>query len=954
MRNLLLTCPFGFFVPLQGLRWPSISLSANTRSLVVSLSLICFYFASPAQEIEVAFIQFQGCTGQIRPEVICVYTHCGVNVDDVSIQLDPRYSPDRLGINGNLNVAGGACGWAEGDTSRFQGCNFRSLGPGEFLPASSFLVIQMTANPSDNHWVGRDCENLQSTYVIKNSCTRTEDAFPDIPWQDSVAIVVSTPTTMRRILVKNEGRRDITSPIEYWMADSNHELRGQACGNQKVIPQIHFYPPQLQVSSVVVEQPSCGSDSGEIRITASSNASEYSIDGGRTWSQDPIFTNLAAGIYKIRVRAAGLGCVVDWYRDVRLDPAMTSDHVIVFWRILPDSVCGGREAELHVGFILSHPDPPVDTSRYEFSIDGGQNYQDSWRFLVRREGNYQVAIRDRSNPDCVISVDWQLGDPPEPPIIVGLTQDSLGFCQSSFEIDAIGTDLEFSLDNQIFQDSPVFPVRDDTTLTVYARLSRDKNCLDSSQVTVETIEPLQGKVEVSADSVIATVLSGSAGPYTFRWSNGAVGPGLYLPDLASGEHYVTITDRWGCKLVYSYVKDAPCAFPVVDSVHSPGCAIADGSIHLTNLGPDSLSYDWSVDRFDGNSYMDHLGPGLYQVTLRYGANCETTRSYHLGIDNPTKVFVNVEPITCQQQNGKLSVSQVEGGQRPFTLHPWGVTFDSILTMDGLAVGTHSYVLTDATGCSYRDTFEIEDHRQNIMVDFTIDQPDCIDEHGSFEISQITGGTKPYTLDLNGSSSDIGTVTLDLPEGKHVFSVFDQNGCFVTDSFSIKKTKVKLDIIADTTTLPGVPVHLAAYLDTSDLHEYFWASDQEILCRCTSYWTLPTKSSHYQFTATHDNGCSQTQTVYVTVAQEKRIFIPNAFTPNADNRNDVLEVYLPEGIELLQFDIFDRWGNICYRTLDRVSWHGQEMQAGTYVYQGRFRDNLTGEFHLKTGTIQLMR
>ena len=44
-------------------------------------------------------------------------------------------------------------------------------------------------------------------------------------------------------------------------------------------------------------------------------------------------------------------------------------------------------------------------------------------------------------------------------------------------------------------------------------------------------------------------------------------------------------------------------------------------------------------------------------------------------------------------------------------------------------------------------------------------------------------------------------------------------------------------------------------------------------------------------------------------------IPNAFSPNGDNNNDEFKVFTTAGIELLQLEIYDRWGQRLWSTSD---------------------------------------
>jgi gliding motility-associated-like protein len=78
------------------------------------------------------------------------------------------------------------------------------------------------------------------------------------------------------------------------------------------------------------------------------------------------------------------------------------------------------------------------------------------------------------------------------------------------------------------------------------------------------------------------------------------------------------------------------------------------------------------------------------------------------------------------------------------------------------------------------------------------------------------------------------------------------------------------------------------------------------------------------------------TVQVLKSCEFEIFMPNAFTPNGDGLNDWFRVPKENYNRLINFTIFNRWGQKVFETKDiGKGWNGNngEYQAptGTYVY-----------------------
>lgn len=96
---------------------------------------------------------------------------------------------------------------------------------------------------------------------------------------------------------------------------------------------------------------------------------------------------------------------------------------------------------------------------------------------------------------------------------------------------------------------------------------------------------------------------------------------------------------------------------------------------------------------------------------------------------------------------------------------------------------------------------------------------------------------------------------------------------------------------------------------------------------------------YIVVVTDSNGCSSTQSYSILGTEVlcfiPHIYIPNIFSPNGDQSNDVLYVR-GEGIKQLEFFVYDRWGEKVFETTDQVngwdgSFRGKDMEPGVFAY-----------------------
>ncbi|MDQ3108515.1 MAG: PKD domain-containing protein, partial [Bacteroidota bacterium] len=113
-------------------------------------------------------------------------------------------------------------------------------------------------------------------------------------------------------------------------------------------------------------------------------------------------------------------------------------------------------------------------------------------------------------------------------------------------------------------------------------------------------------------------------------------------------------------------------------------------------------------------------------------------------------------------------------------------------------------------------------------------------------------------------------------------------------------------------------------------------------------------------STANGSCPDTAYATVVISPELLIWIPNAFTPNNDQRNDIfLPVFSdPSYVTSYNMMIFDRWGNLIFSTEDPyLGWDGRTKSARAEIDTYVFRINVTGTdgiAHRYVGHVNLIR
>ncbi|MCB0481483.1 MAG: PKD domain-containing protein [Flavobacteriales bacterium] len=188
---------------------------------------------------------------------------------------------------------------------------------------------------------------------------------------------------------------------------------------------------------------------------------------------------------------------------------------------------------------------------------------------------------------------------------------------------------------------------------------------------------------------------------------------------------------------------------------------------------------------------------------------------------------------------------------------------------------------------------------------------------------------------------------------------DTNGCTSKDSVLVRVIQEPiLTMPADTTVIIGEEFVLKPIF--SKAHKWLWTPPDGLSCTdCKNPFAQPLIGTRYKFTVSDSLGCfSITGSILVNVSQKFSVDVPDAFTPNGDGENDLI---FPNGWglkEILEFKIFNRWGELVFEASPSVpGWDGYykgELQnMDTYIYYVR-AEGFDNEVHTKEGYITLLR
>ncbi|HUR10428.1 MAG TPA: PKD domain-containing protein [Flavitalea sp.] len=186
--------------------------------------------------------------------------------------------------------------------------------------------------------------------------------------------------------------------------------------------------------------------------------------------------------------------------------------------------------------------------------------------------------------------------------------------------------------------------------------------------------------------------------------------------------------------------------------------------------------------------------------------------------------------------------------------------------------------------------------------------------------------------------------------------FADNGCkssIVQKEFPIQGTKAFAG--NDTIVTRGQPLQLNA--QGGDF--YFWYSTMggNDTSSSPKHLINPTRDVSYVLVAFTSLGCQTVDTINIKAYEGPAIYMPSAFTPNGDGRNERFRPVAVGMKSIEVFQVFNRYGQLVYSSRTSEGWdgglNGSKAPAGTYVWMIGGTD-FYGKKHFSKGTVILIR
>jgi gliding motility-associated-like protein len=176
------------------------------------------------------------------------------------------------------------------------------------------------------------------------------------------------------------------------------------------------------------------------------------------------------------------------------------------------------------------------------------------------------------------------------------------------------------------------------------------------------------------------------------------------------------------------------------------------------------------------------------------------------------------------------------------------------------------------------------------------------------------------------------------EAKHQF-------CSNFDTLNLQFLSRPIFTLGSDTTLCGTKI-----LSTNETGRFAWSTGQSTptisVQRPGLYWLQVVR-----------NQCAYRDSIQLSPCGNLNYFIPNSFSPNGDNKNEVFQITV-NNIKEIEFTVFNRWGEIMFQSsTDLAEWDGKYQgeicPQGVYYFYATFIA-WNGQIVNEKGSINLLR
>ena len=511
--------------------------------------------------------------------------------------------------------------------------------------------------------------------------------------------------------------------------------------------------------------------------------------------------------------------------------------------------------------------------------------------------------------------------------------------------------------------------------------------VDTGQVTVFRGVKANFAVDIGAACSPMTVrfsnvTTGSARSYFWDFGNGNYSndevpkPQLFSTDTIDRKYKIQLiaTNACGNDTTTRSVIVTPSKFRAFFGIDkTSGCSPLTVSLSGAATRGSKVTYDLGDGNVSNNVDLTHTftKSGIYKIRQMATGSCGSdtmTRTVNVW-ETPSVSFVHSQFNICRDRRVEFLQST-----SPNVSVWWDFG-------DGIQSGEHDPTHDYKRSGQFNVKIDVEDvshgckNADSVIIDVRSPikfRVDSVKHSACFGINtggvvvnkgDVTGGLPFYEFSLNDSTfqdpSRSGIFSNLKGRERYTVWVRDQAGCKDSVGVYVKGfPTLGLDAGRDREIDLGDSTQTFVTTNAYKLLALKWTPSNTVDCdSCESVWLQPTETTQYTVRGTGPDGCSEIAKVQVRVSSNRRIFVPNVFTPNNDGVNDQFFPHAGKNIKRVSYlRVFDRWGELVWENRD---FQPDQQYSG---WDGKYRGEILApgafvwvmEVELRNGIVEVFK
>ncbi|MEY5042731.1 MAG: hypothetical protein RLZZ414_2298 [Bacteroidota bacterium] len=534
---------------------------------------------------------------------------------------------------------------------------------------------------------------------------------------------------------------------------------------------------EFNIGTIDVKNTICTACNGEILFKDfnSTGNLRYSINGGQTFQDSPLFKNLCEDTFVVNVLDE-LGCVYDTIITNQTDTLA----------LLLDI---GKDTTLCKGTYVVVGYQGDEIAKYYWNTGALTPY-----ITVHHSGKYTLNVLDTLGCPGLDSLQLlflpfaELKLPNDTVLCVG---DSLWIAAQSQNFTVLWN-TGAQTDSILVKEKGWYKVI----------VSNVIGCSVSDSVFVRFSEPtvqLPNDTSICINTFPLNIVARATNFQSFLWQNNSTANNFSIPN--AGKYFIEAIDEWGCK-----AKDSITVgfYSLPTPVLRADTTICFGEKVRLNLPNIYTNYAWNPTGFSGNSIEVNLA-GQYSVEVTDNNGCKGCDTFNLTVNPLPKPNLGKDTSVCFGENITLKPTQA------FSQYKWLPNNEITNQITVSIANTYILTVTNNFNCIGKDTIIVGIDTLPV-ISLGPDKTICANDSVSIGVNNLY-----VTYNWLPNIGNKSTIVVK-NSGNYQLQVIDANGC---------KGRASVNVFVQNLPQPNLGVEItickgdSVLLNPGDFDKYFW-------------------------------------------------------------------------------------------------------------------------------------